>query len=231
MKDMTTSTIADNKSCQRQMAHQNSNSPNTLKNVFFGRKFFLAAFLLVGLAAPSSVLAENPPQLLFMPKDQSTILQRNIESIRLEWVYGLPPFTLEIFQSSGDQSIIEKSAITQHTTIKCSVQSNQSLTSVEYRLYGVDVTNTGWAFSNYSLYLSDALGNVAFRKLIAIDSVPVKNSNDLSPTVLIRSLLDRNSIRGLFDARQQVGDLSAAKTPTRLLLRNAFCRSIRGSLH
>ena len=199
-------------------------------------RYFFLLFFLACLTTSPFVAAENdsnqtqPPQLFFMPKDRATILSSNHEEIRIEWVHGLPPFTLEIFRLSDDDAFIETTGLTDYEPIQCSNKIDKNHITVKYHLYSIKLSKLKWMPGDYSIYLSDHLGNVAYRLLTKIDPVAVDNTDEISPLTVMRALLEGNKIDELFEKRQFLGDLSVMPYPTRLLLRKVQCSSILGSL-
>jgi|TARA_B100001971_G_scaffold196035_1_gene203437 hypothetical protein len=162
-----------------------------------------------------------------MSKDRPAILSSHPEQIRIEWVHGLPPFTLEVFHATGNDAVSETTDLTDYQTIKCTQTIGQTSTPLRYHLYSVSLSNTEWAPGDYAIYLSDVIGNVAYRLLTKVDSDSPDEPSKLSALKVIRTLLEERRIDGLFDNRQLLGDLVVAPYLTKLLMRKVHCSSIQ----
>ena len=146
-----------------------------------------------------------PPNILLTHPGDATFIKPGARSLKFEWVYGIPPFSVQLTSLSDARTIFAVFDMHMSHYILCKDNSSDPPSKVPRQIFQISIQSTPLSPGDYRLSISDALGNVGVRTLTASDE----------------GLFDYR-----FEARQLIGGLSSNNSDAELLLTSLLCGSI-----
>ena len=159
----------------------------------------------VTLTTRSASYRAWPPNILLTHAGDVTFIRPDQRPLKLEWVYGIPPFSVQLTSLSNARTIFSASDIHDSYYISCADYLSDPPSSHQHQIFHVSIQSTPLSPGDYRLSIGDSLGNVGVRTL----------------TVSDEGLLDHR-----FEAQQLVGDLSSNNPDAELLMTSLLCGSI-----
>ena len=154
----------------------------------------------------STAYRASPPNILLTYLGDVTFIKPRARSLKFEWVYGIPPFSVQLKSIVDNKTIFNASDLQDSNYISCADYLSDPPTSTQHQIFQISIGPTTFSPGDYRLSISDSLGNVGVRTLTVSDT----------------GLLDYR-----FEARQLIGDLVSNNLDTELLLTSLLCESIQ----
>jgi len=147
-----------------------------------------------------------PPNILLTHLGDVTFIKPGAQSLKFEWVYGIPPFSIQLTSLLSNKTIFAASDIHDSNYIPCNDNLSDPPSSQQHQIFQISIQSITLGAGDYRLSIGDSLGNVGVRTLSVSDKAP----------------LDYR-----FEARQLIGNLSSNNPDAELLLTSLLCGSIQ----
>lgn len=160
----------------------------------------------VTLTTKGSTYRAWPPNILLTHPGDVTFIKPGARSLKLEWVSGIPPFSVQLTSLFDARTIFAASDIHDSYYISCTDYLSDPPSSHQHQVFQISIQSTPLRPGDYRLSIGDSLGNVGVRTL---------------------TVSDENILDYRFEARQLIGDLSSNNPDAELLLTSLLCGSIQ----
>jgi hypothetical protein len=118
----------------------------------------------VSLSTRGASTIPRPPKVLFTFAEELNYASAGRGVIQVEWVYGQPPFSLELIELESQSQVWATTGVNSGIFIACTERRVRPTTSQQFRVFKTLIPLTGVKAGIYQLSIADKFGNTTRRR-------------------------------------------------------------------
>lgn len=118
----------------------------------------------VSLSTRGASPIPRPPKVLFTFATEVNYASAERGVIEVEWVYGQPPFSLELIELASQSQVWAATGVNSGIFIACTERKVRPTESQQYRVFKQSIPSTGIHGGIYQLSIADNFGNTTRRR-------------------------------------------------------------------
>ena len=118
----------------------------------------------VSLSTRGASTIPRPPKVLFTFASEVNYASADRGVIEVEWVYGQPPFSLELIELASQSQVWAATGVNSGIFIACTERKVRPTESQQFRVFKQSIPLTGIHGGIYQLSIADKFGNTTRRR-------------------------------------------------------------------